>query len=408
MKKNQVIIVGGGASGILAAIIAKRNGADVTILEKNNRIGKKILATGNGRCNFTNTLTTEQAYNHPTFVKSALSQFSAEDTIGFFESLGILPKVEDFGKTYPLSEQASSIIDVFLYEIERLNITVKTDTQVKLIEKKNHRFVIQSISGDFYEADRVILATGGKAMPSTGSDGFGYPIARKFGHHVITIFPALVRLKLESPYLKQLDGVKISSTVFLKHGHEILQQEKGDILFTSYGISGPTILDISRKANELLNQKINPIIDVILLDQVTRATIERRFEQSQDKPVDFSLIGLINKRLISALIKEAGIQKQNTLIKDLSESELNRLISLLFHWEFRVIGSKGFEDAQVTAGGIDVSEVNPDTMESNLVKGLYFTGEVLDIDGLCGGYNLQWAWSSAYVAGMHASQDSHL
>jgi len=404
MNVKRIVIIGGGASGILAAIIAKRNGADVTILEKNNRIGKKILATGNGRCNYTNIHTTKDAYNHPDFVQSTLEQFSAADAIAFFESLGIAPKVEDFGKTYPLSEQASSIIDVFLYELEHLKINVKTDSQVNQIERKDQKFVIRTVSGEVYEADHVILSTGGKAMPSTGSDGLGYPLARKFGHQVTTIFPALVRLKLDSPYLKQLDGVKISSTVCLNYGQETLQKEKGDILFTSYGISGPTILDLSRKANELLNQKINPVVDVMLLDQLTRSAIETRFNQSLDKPVDFSLIGLVNKRLISALIKEAGIQKQNTLVRDLSKSELNRLISLLFHWEFKVIGSKGFEDAQVTAGGVDINEVNPETLESKLVKGLYFTGEVLDIDGLCGGYNLQWAWSSAFVAGNHASR----
>lgn len=404
MSNSNVLIIGGGASGILAAIVARRNGAQVTLLEKNPRIGKKILATGNGRCNYTNINTNQNAYNQPDFVFDALSQFTASDTIDFFEELGIAPKIEDFGKAYPLSEQASSIIDVFLYELEHLKIKILTERSVNLIEKKGDQFTVLCTNGETYHADKIIIATGGKAMPSTGSDGLGYPIARKLGHHVTPIFPALVKLKLESPYLKQLNGVKISSTVQLKNNHQVIQEETGDILFTAYGISGPTILDISRKANEYLNQKINPTINVILLNKLSIEDIIQRFKKSLNKPVDFSLIGLVNKRLISALIKEAGIQKQNMLVSELNEEQLDKLINLLFNWEFKVIGSKGFEDAQITAGGIDVSEVNPHTMESKIVKNLYFIGEVLDVDGLCGGYNLQWAWSSAYVAGKNASQ----
>ncbi len=403
MKKSNIFVIGGGASGILAAIVAKRNGSNVTILEKNPRIGKKILATGNGRCNYTNIKVDKDAYNHPDFVHAVLNQFSVSDAIGFFEELGIAPKIEDYGRAYPLSEQASSIIDVFLYELHRLEIKIITEVVVNSIEKKGNKFNISTSSNQHYQADKVIIATGGKAMPSTGSDGLGYPIARKLGHHVTTIFPALVKLTLESPYLKQLDGVKISSRVQLLNRNQIVQEEFGDILFTKYGISGPTILDISRKANELLNQKDSPIINVILIDSIPRKEIEIRFQKFSDKPVDFSLIGLINKRLISALIKEAGINKQNTLISDLDYSEIQKIISLLYNWEFRVTGSKGFEDAQVTAGGIDVNEINSQTLESKLVSGLYFTGEVLDIDGLCGGYNLQWAWSSGYVAGKNAS-----
>jgi len=403
VNKSNIFIVGGGASGILAAIVAKRNGSNVTILEKNPRIGKKILATGNGRCNYTNIKASKDAYNHPDFVHTILNQFSASDALVFFEELGIAPKIEDYGKAFPLSEQATSIIDVFLYELHRLEINIITEVTVNSIEKKGNKFQIKTASGQHYQADKVIIATGGKAMPSTGSDGLGYPLARKLGHHVTTIFPALVKLTLSSPYLKQLDGVKISSKVQLVNKNQLIQEEFGDILFTKYGISGPTILDISRKANELLIQKESPKINVILIDSIPRKEIEIRFQKFSDKPVDFSLIGLINKRLISALIKEAGINKQNTLISDLSFSEIQKLISLLFSWEFNITGSKGFEDAQVTAGGVDISEVNSETLESKLVSGIYFTGELLDIDGLCGGYNLQWAWSSGYVAGKHAS-----
>ncbi len=404
MANNKIIIVGGGASGILAAIAAARNGAQVTILERNPRIGKKILATGNGRCNYTNTLTTQKDYNHPEFVADALNLFSPDTTLKFFNQLGITPKIEDEGKTYPLSEQASSILDVLMYELTRLKVDVICNAHVQAITKNKQNFNITLSDKNEYKADRVILCTGGKAMPSSGSDGLGYPIARKLGHHVTTIFPALVKLKLVYPYLKQMDGVKISSIVQLLNQNKVIQEEKGDILFTSYGISGPTILQLSRKANELLLAHEDVYLNVILVHSICKENIIKRFADSQEKPVDFSLVGLINKRLISALLKEAKIEKQNTLVSELQEVEIQRIIDLLFNWHFKVAESKGFEDAQVTAGGIDVNEINSLTMESKLIPGLYFAGEVIDIDGPCGGFNLQWAWSSAYVAGVNASR----
>jgi predicted Rossmann fold flavoprotein len=403
MKQTNIVIIGGGASGILAAIIARRNKANVTILERNLKIGKKILATGNGRCNFTNADATKDHYNHPDFVSKALSVFSAKMTMEFFESLGIAPKIEDLGKTYPLSEQASSILDVLVYEINRIGVKVVTEAYVKMIQKTNNGFKIQLENGTLFEADKVIISTGGKAMPSSGSDGSGYALAQSMGHHVTRIFPALVKLKLDSPYLKNLDGVKIQARVHLMHRNQILQEEEGDVLFTKTGISGPTILQLSRKANALLAEKQEIWIKVILVNQLTRADVEKRLSLSLNKPVDFSLVGLIHKKIIPSLLKEAGIHDHAMLVSALSPKEKSKLIQLLFDWRFLVIESHGFEDAQVTAGGIEIQELHSDTLESKLVKGLYFTGEIIDIDGLCGGYNLQWAWSSAYLAGKSAS-----
>jgi len=404
MTNKEIIVVGGGASGILAAIVAARNGAHVTILERNVRIGKKILATGNGRCNYTNTLTTQRDYNHPEFVADALDIFSPETALTFFTQLGISPKIEDEGKTYPLSEQASSILDVLMYELNHLNVDIITNVHVQNINKNKNNFTVLLADQTQYKADKVILCTGGKAMPSSGSDGLGYPIARKLGHHVTTIFPALVKLKLDYPYLKQMDGVKISSIVQLVHQNRVIKEEKGDILFTSYGISGPTILQLSRKANELVLKHETVYINVILVNSLSKDEVYQRFSESKDKPVDFSLIGLINKKLISAVLKEAKIEKQNTLVSELKDQEIDHIVNLLFSWKFVVTGSKGFEDAQVTAGGIDINEIDSKTMESKLISGLYIAGEVMDIDGPCGGYNLQWAWSSAYVAGLNASK----
>lgn len=397
-----VVVIGGGASGLLAAISAKMHHADVLILERNHKLGKKILATGNGRCNFTNVDATEMHYNHPYFVRPVFEQMSPKKTLQFFEQLGITPKIEDEGKTYPLSEQASSIVDILIYEIERLNILVKYDAYVTSITRKDV-FEIELQQGQRIVADRVILATGGLAMPKSGSDGTGYQLAQSCGHTLTSLFPALTKLELESPHLKALDGVKFPGTVELIHDDHVIQTEMGDILFTKYGISGPTILQISRKANQLLQDGQTVSVNVILVNGPDQKEVSKRFMQLKDRSIEMSLIGLINKRIIHPLLKESKIDP-HLLVKDLSKSQMNTLMQHLFGWTFPIVGSKDFDDAQVTAGGISIDEVNPQSLESKKVPGLYFCGEILDIDGLCGGYNLQWAWSSGYVAGKYASR----
>ncbi len=405
MKKPNVYIIGGGASGLVAAIIAKRQGANVTIIERNSRIGKKILVTGNGRCNYTNSLANIYDYNNPDFVSYGLSVFNPQRAMSFFSDLGIVPKIENEGKTYPLSEQASSIVDVLLYEINRLGIDVLSDSLVTSVLKRNKEFNIYLEDGRVIDADRLIIATGGKALSSTGSDGSGYDLAKDLGHNIVTPFPSLVKLKLDSPYLKHLQGIKMPAIAELIHKDKVIQSESGDILFGNYGISGPTILQLSRKANDLFLNGEKVYIKIILVSQMTRKDVESRFEKSKDKAVDQSLIGMINKRYISAILKESKIEKQKTKVKDLSDKQLKKLIDLLFDWRFPIRGSKSFNDAQVTAGGVDLNEIDDQTMESKLVKGLFFVGEVMDIDGRCGGYNLQWAWSSGYLAGINSSKE---
>ncbi|MBN2540226.1 MAG: NAD(P)/FAD-dependent oxidoreductase [Bacilli bacterium] len=403
MKKEMITIIGGGASGLVAAIFAKRNGADVTILERNNRIARKILATGNGRCNYTNVTANGLDYNNPDFVGYGLSHFSPQKAIAFFEELGIEPKIEGQGKAYPLSEQASSIVDVFLYELERLEIPVVSDAFVTRILRKQNGFVLILEDGRQFDTDKVILSTGGNSMPKSGSDGSGYDLAKNLGHHVTEVFPSIVKLKLDSPYLRHLEGIKMPTHLELLVGEEVIQTEYNDIIFGNYGISGPATLDISRKALELYRAGENPYLKLTLVTALDRRQVEERFLKLQDKPTDQSLVGLIHKRYISAIIKEAGIEKQNTLFKDLSKSEQVKLTDLLFNWRFKITGSKSFHDAQATAGGVDLKEIDSQTMESKRIPGLYITGEVMDIDGRCGGYNLQWAWTSGALAGTHAA-----
>ncbi len=398
---NKVCVIGAGASGLLAAISAKNHGADVYILERNQKIGKKILATGNGRCNYTNVDATEYNYNHPRFVKNIFEQFGPDKTLQFFESLGIVPKIEEEGKTYPLSEQSSSIVDVLGFEIEKLSIKVLFEQLVNDIEKNKNGYIIRTQSQTFY-ADKVIIATGGMALPKSGSDGIGYKLAKRVGHKITNVFPALVKLELDYPYLKQMDGVKIKVQAELIYLDEVIHSEYGDVLFTKYGISGPTILQISRKANELLQNKQQAYIRVKLIEHLDYKDLLQRFKMLQDKSIEMALIGLIPKKLIHPILKESGMKYFNETVKNISGKQINIIINLLFDWRFLIIGSKGFDDAQVTAGGVDIEDIDSMTLESKISKGIYFTGEVLDIDALCGGYNLQWAWSSGYIAGKYA------
>ena len=408
--KKEVIIIGGGASGMMAALSAGRQGAAVTILERNPRIGKKILATGNGRCNFTNINTDTTCFHggNPQFAAGALSRFGVEDTIAFFEKIGIAPKVEDFGKVFPRSDQASSILDVLMYELKEMGVNIICEAFVKKIFKKNGKFEIETEDGSFFHGDSVVIATGGKAMPSSGSDGAGFALAQNLGHRITDLFPGLVQLKLEGGFFKQIQGVKFVGTAAILKNGESVAQDRGDILFGDYGVSGPPILQISRKAGELLQEKQEAILKLTIMDLISQNDLEKlmaaRFKNSLNKTVEFSLVGLVNKRLIPVLLKEAGIKDLKCPVVNLTNADCEKIIKILTDWRFKIRGTKSWPSAQVTVGGVNTEEINPDSMESKIVKALFFAGEIIDIDGQCGGFNLQWAWSSGFVAGQNAAR----
>lgn len=403
----KVLVVGGGAAGMMAAISATNQGAEVVILERNNRVGKKILATGNGRCNYTNINLSISNYhgNNPKFAYSCISKFGVDKTLDFFEQLGITPAVEDNGKVFPLSFQSSSVLDVLRFELEDLGIEVLTDGFVTNI-KKEDKFQLTLMNGRKIYGDRVILATGGNAAPNTGSDGNGYTLAKNMGHSIVDVFPGLVQLKLEGNIFKQVDGVKFVGTAGLYRKNQLIKEDRGDILFTNYGISGPPILQLSRTALEYLNNGKDIELKVSIIDTKTEEELYDyliyRFGFMAKKTIERGLIGLINKRLILPILKEIRIDK-NKQIAHLSNEEVKRLSGILTDWRFNISGSKSFKDAQITAGGIDTNEIDSSTMESKLVEGLYFAGEIVDIDGDCGGFNLQWAWSSGYIAGENSA-----
>lgn len=407
--KDKILVIGAGASGMISAIAAKRNGGDVILLERNDRVGKKILATGNGRCNYTNINLSDLNYhgNNSKFVLSAINSFNVDMTINFFERLGITPFIEEGGKVFPMSLQSSSVLDVLRLEIENLGIKVKLDSKVISIEK-NKNFIVKLENGDKIYAGKIILATGGMAMPSSGSDGSGYDLIRDLGHTITDLFPGLVQLKLEGNIFKNLKGVKFPGRAALLSKGKILHEDFGDILFTDYGISGPPILQISRKAIEYLNNKRDVKLRVTIIDNKTKEELknylENRFIYMENRTIEESLIGLVNKRLIGSVLKEINIKKAKKT-SEISKGEIAKIAEILTDWQFNIIGSKGWKDAQVTAGGVMTSEVDSKTMESKICKNLYITGELLDIDGDCGGFNLQWAWSSGYIAGISASSN---
>lgn len=404
---NRVIIIGGGAAGMMAAVSARINGGDVILLERNDRVGKKLLATGNGRCNYTNRYLSIDNYHglNPRFAFSALSQFDVDTTIDFFERLGITPAVEDSGKVFPLSFQASSILDVLRYEIDNIGVQLITEAYVVNIVKKNE-FTVKLKDGRSFVGDKVILATGGMALPASGSDGNAYNLCKDLGHSMTEVFPGLVQLKLESDYLKTLEGVKFIGRAGIYVDNKMVLEDMGDILFTSYGISGPPILQLSRRALENLNKRKDVDLKVSIIHSKSEEELfeylTNRFVLMPTKTVETGLIGLINKRLIIPILKELDIDK-NKGISNLSKEEIRGLAGILTSWSFKVTGSQSWSHAQVTAGGVDTKDINNKTMESKVIKGLYIVGELLDIDGDCGGFNLQWAWSSGYIAGENAA-----
>ncbi|GKU25854.1 NAD(P)/FAD-dependent oxidoreductase [Clostridium folliculivorans] len=410
---HDIVVVGGGASGLLAAITAKDYGADVAIIEGSDRVGKKILTTGNGRCNISNSLIGFPFENYhsenPNFFNHCLNNFSVEDTKNLFLLLG-LPIVElEKGKMYPQSLQASSVVDILRFAIEDRNIPVYNSFKVKKIVHNNNIFKLSTSDSSLgtISCGKVIFACGGKSAHKTGSDGSGYNLAYHLGHSIVEPIPALIQLKLEHRSLKALSGIKFDGVTEVIVDGVSLRKEFGEILFTDYGISGPPILQLSRIASYSLSKNKDVIISVDMTPGKSVEDIHNFFESHwaivSHRTLMESFIGVINKKLVPILLKEAGIQDIHKPCYSLDWKEKNNIINLLKSWSFKCIGTNGFDSAQVTAGGINTKEVDPKTLQSKIIPNLYFCGEVLDVDGDCGGFNLQWAWSSGVLAGKSAS-----
>ncbi len=410
MGKNPVLaIIGGGASGLVGGIFAKRILRDkgkVIIIERMDRIGKKILATGNGRCNFTNINTSVEDFygENPYFARYALNDFGVRDTLEFFEKLGIYPKEEEDGKMYPYSGQASSVLDVLRYELQKLGVEIVTDFDVKSVKRTQIGFKIISLSGKSINADRVIVASGGKASPNLGSNGSGFDILRDLGHRVTKVTPALVQLKTEKDIVKGLKGIKFVGNVKMFSDDKFIGEEYGEVLFTDYGLSGPPIFRLS--ALYAIHKKCSVLLDFIpcLSKKDVFDLLNERKKNLCHLTMESFFTGLFNKRIGNAVARKSGIEKLSFPVSCLNKEIIWDISENIKEFYFDIIGQNGFNNAQVTAGGVCTGEFNDKTMESLKVKGLYACGEVLDIFGNCGGFNLQWAWSSGRLAGKSAAE----
>lgn len=413
----KVVVVGGGASGMVAAIAAAENGAEVLLIEKNERLGKKLLATGNGKCNYSNTEYGKNEYNENAmeFVKKAFEKFSPEDTIKFFDELGIYPRYESEGRVYPASEQAASVLDALRLKIESMpNIEFVHSHWIKgTVKRPGGEFGIVTHRNLRRIVDSVIIACGGRAGSMYGCEGDGHVLAEVYDHTVVEPTPALVQLTSKADYFKQLKGVRAKGQVTLKvvngDGTEAIDSEKGEIQFTEFGISGICVFNLSGRATRLMEEKKKCVVTIDLFPEIEmddfRKMMKERLNRSMNKTNEDFLNGLVNKKLIPVIMKACGVRKMTEMAEKLTEDQLEAITVMLKNWEVPISGSKSWNDAQTTSGGISLDEINPETMESRLVKGLYFAGEVVDVDGKCGGYNLQWAWTSGMIAGRAASEN---
>lgn len=410
MTRYDVVVVGAGASGMMAAITAAKQGASVLLLEHMECAGKKILSTGNGKCNYTNEKQGLSYYRgeNPAFVLPVFSQFGVKETLAFFEKLGVYPK-EKNGYYYPASEQASSVLKVLLMELRRLSVEIRYEIGIRSIQKEKSGFCFETKSGFFYGTS-CILATGGFAAKKTGSDGSGFLYAKKLGHHLSNPVPALVQLVARDFNCKDWAGIRIEANLKLYVEDRILCEDTGEIQLTDYGISGIPTFQVSRFAAKALQkgEKVKAMID--FLPKKTEKEVflllkQRFYDYGSGKNINEALIGLFPEKLITVFCKKCNASwlTEKFPAKRITEKELHFLCKQIKQFTLWIEKTKPFDMAQVTAGGILTEELKNDTLESKFIPGLYFAGEIIDIDGMCGGYNLQWAWSSGYVAGYAAA-----
>lgn len=408
---DQIIIIGAGAAGLTAAIFATRNGAKVKILEHTPKAGKKILSTGNGKCNITNLYQREECYrgNDREFAMKVLEQFDEKDTIGFMESLGVLCK-EKNGYVYPRSEQAATVRDALLQECKELGVTIQYEVMVNSIRKQGDFFTLvadTSKGKETYQCEKVILATGSKAAPNTGSDGSGYELAKALGIKVIKPLPALVQLRCEEGIYKEAAGVRCAASITIYVNGEKAATEQGELQITNYGISGIPVMQISRFAVKALDARKEVTAEIDFFPEMelieVRSKLADYIKRFPKRNIQDILAGFLNRKLACALLKEMGIRKDVTAEK-CDESYIYGMAEFLKGYETWITGYNSFAEAQVCQGGVATMQVNNATMESKNIPGLYFAGELLDVDGTCGGYNLQFAWGSGYLAGTYASQ----
>ena len=409
---KNVIITGGGPAGMMAAITAARRGFKVTLVEKNEKLGKKLFITGKGRCNITNAGDSEDLFNsivtNRKFMFSSFNGFSNYDTLGFFDELGLHIKIERGNRVFPESDHSSDVIGALNRELKRLSVDVRLNTEVKdiIVNDGKATGVVIKCSGkeSTIQADNVIVATGGNSYQSTGSTGDGYRFARKLGHSVTPIVPALVPFNVAEDWESDLQGLSLKNvSIVVLDGKQEIYSDFGEMLFTHFGVSGPLILSASSfAARRIKEHPLKLVIDLkpALSQEQLDERILRDFDEEKNKAFKNSLDKLLPKKMIPVIVRLSDIDG-NKKVNEITKQERQKLVSLIKGLELTITGLRGFNEAIITQGGINVREINPTTMESKLVKNLYFAGEVLDVDALTGGFNLQIAWSTGYAAADH-------
>lgn len=404
---SKVIVIGAGAAGMMAACMAAQNGNQVLLLEKNEKLGKKIYITGKGRCNLTNASDLEQLFSsivtNEKFLYSALYGFDNQTCMEFFEQNGLKIKVERGNRVFPVSDHASDVIKAMENAMKQAGVKIKLFTQVKKLKvEEEHVSGVVDTKGNFYEADAVVVATGGCSYPTTGSTGDGYRFAEDCGHKIVEPVPALVPLQIQESFCKELQGLSLKNvSVQIKDDRRCYYEDFGEMLFTHFGVSGPLILSASSYISKILEKKqLTLLLD--LKPNLSRETLDKRllreFEQNQNKQFKNAVSSLFPSKMIPVMIALSGIDPDKK-VHEITREERTGFVALIKEVRMTITGTNDFKEAIITQGGVSVKDVNPSTMESKKITRLYFAGEVLDIDALTGGYNLQLAWSTGHLAG---------
>lgn len=409
---SRIIVIGGGAAGMMAAVAAAEKGKQVLLFEKNEKLGKKVYITGKGRCNLTNACDMESLFSNVVtngkFLYSAFYGFDNQAVIRFFEEAGCKTKIERGERVFPVSDHSSDVIAALHRQMNRLGVDIRLNTSVKTLVTREERVIgVVTQDGETELAEAVIVSTGGLSYPVTGSTGDGHRMTEEKGHSIKPCYPSLVPLVIKEDWCKELQGLSLKNvTVALcQNGKKVFYEGFGEMLFTHFGVSGPLILSASSyytgrksKENTSLYLDLKPALSAEQLDK----RVLRDFEENKNKQFKNSLAALFPAKLIPVIIRLSGIDGEKK-IHEITKEERQRFVHLIKHMDMTVTGTREFQEAIITKGGISVKEVNPSTMESKLVRGLYFAGEILDVDALTGGFNLQVAWSTGYLAGSSAA-----
>lgn len=401
-----MIIIGAGAAGLCAAISSARAGHKITLLEQNNKIGKKILVSGNGKCNIDNKYINANRFHsqNPEFIEEVLKSYDFEVVEKFFISIGLELVEGKEGKMFPMSLQASSVVELLEYEAKRVGVQIICDCAVTAISKEADIFILETTQGT-KTCQKLLLASGSPAAPQLGGSNSGYAFATKMGHTLIPHHPSLVQLCSEEPWVKTCAGVKVAGLAQLYANGEYITEKKGDLLFTKYGISGLAILDLSREVSTRLASYDYCELNLDLMPKLSKEKLANlllnRIGEGSKKPLNLWMQGVINKKLIPIIVEQSKCKAK--IEKELNRKEIGKLVYAIKNLKLSVNDTKGFQGAEVATGGINTTEINPQTMESKLVQNLYFAGEILDVDGDRGGFNFHWAW----VTGMRVNKTLH-